>query len=360
MGKLAPLIMALVASLALAPWTIVFAINGAGIEISDWVVDWNDSVLQKALQSVSQSKNVLTEIDLFRFRLSPEGDVIATRPITAKHRELLRVASEKRLRKLGTVVNDTVTSTGRTVKLKDGALVHSILRTIPKQERLIAHIITLARREELDGIDIDFENLDSTDRGVFSQFLVTLGETLHADGKSLVVTAHPQVDSRIRKGSGAQDLRAIAAVADEVRVMAYHYHYANTKPGSAAPIPWVESIIKTAVHTVPPHKLTIAFYVGGWCWRQDARSGKQISFQDAQELANTFGAMIEWDERDQVPFFLASSANNLAQVWFENSHSLLQKIRLIRKHRLRGIALWHLGKEDPTLYGELKLENSLQ
>ncbi len=360
MSRLSPIAMILVATLALAPWKMVFATKDVGIEISGWIVDWNDSVLQKAFESVNQSKGKLTEIDLFRFRLSPEGDVIATRPITALHQELFRVAAEKKLKKLGTVVNDTVTAAGRTVKLKDGVLVHNILRTVPMRERLVADIITLARREKLDGIDIDFENLNPTDRSAFSQFLVMLGKTLHADGKSLVVTVHPQADSRIRKGRGAQDLRAIAAAADEVRIMAYHYHYANTEPGPVAPIPWVESIIETAVQLVPPHKLTVAFYVGGWCWRQDARFGKQISFQDAEELANTLGASIEWSAEDQVPFFETASAGNLTQVWFENSHSLMQKVRLVRKHCLKGIALWHLGKEDRALYRELGLENALQ
>ncbi len=328
----------------------------APLEVSAWIVDWNESLLREALQSVRKSKGVLTEIDLFRFRLSPDGQLTDTGPFTSLHRELLQAASERNLRRMATLVNDTVTADGRTVRLKDPALVHDLLGDPNRRAHLIAEIRAAISEQGFDGLDLDFEDLHAADREPFSEFVAELAGSLHRVSRRLVVTVHPQARPEQRDGPGAEDLAALAAVADEIRVMAYHYRYAETDPGPAAPAEWVRSLIEYTLTLVPPQRISLALYVGGWRW--NGKPGLQISFSEAKNLAHSLGVPTEWSAKEGTRHFRVSSPEGTTEVWYEDACSLALKTSLAERYHLRGIALWHLAAEDPDLFAALRSKGS--
>jgi spore germination protein YaaH len=316
------------------------------------VVAWSDAVLQESLRSLARSDGVLTETDLFRFHLSPQGDVIDSGPPSRVQRELLRAISTRGVRRLATLVNDTVGPDGQTIQLKDAAVVHDILARPERRARLITQIRTVLADEGFEGFDLDFENLHSADRETFSAFVRELASKLHDDDMRLVITVHPQARPEQRDGPGAQDLAALAKAADEIRMMAYHYHYEDTEPGAAAPLSWVQALIEHALQSVPPEKLSLALYVGGWRW--DGRPGAQVSFAEATDLARSLGAATERLPEDDVVHFHSASNGTRTEVWYEDACSLFHKAALAKRYHLRGIALWHLSEEDPRLFAALR------
>ncbi len=46
--------------------------------VSAWAVDWSASVLRDSLRSLEQGNGAIAEVDLFRWRLSPEGQLADT------------------------------------------------------------------------------------------------------------------------------------------------------------------------------------------------------------------------------------------------------------------------------------------
>lgn len=326
-------------------------------EISAWVVDWSDSLLRGTLLSLSRSDEILTGLDFFWYRLSPDGVLIPSSELTRLHREILHVSAQRSLSRMATLVNDTVAADGAVVRLKDPDLVHRILAEPAWRARLISQARAAVIDGNFDGLDLDFENLAVEDRDAFTNFAGELGQTLHRAGKRLVVTVQPPAHrSREEDSLPAQDLAGLAAAADEVRIMAYHLHFATTEPGPAAPLPWLDHLVQQALPAVSREKLSLAIYVGGWRW--SGGSGEQVSFLEAHDLARELGVRVEWSEVDSVPYFRATSDEGPVEVWFEDGCSLSRKIALAKRFGLRGVGLWHLGKEDPALFEALRSQSA--
>ncbi|MGH7856849.1 MAG: hypothetical protein ACREQY_05915, partial [Candidatus Binatia bacterium] len=163
------------------------------LRVAAWIVEWRDAHLTSAIESLDLSDRVLTEIDFFRFHFDPEGNLSAARPLTPAHRSLARVAAERGILRLATVVNDTVGRDRRAIRLKDPAVVHRILRDPARRQSLVADLRSLVGRGGYDGIDVDFEKLYARDRDAFSAFIAELAPAVHARGGRLVVTVHPRL-----------------------------------------------------------------------------------------------------------------------------------------------------------------------
>jgi spore germination protein YaaH len=319
------------------------------IYVSAWAVDWSEAALQDATASIERAGETIREIDLFRLRLSEEGALSDSGPMAASQDRLLRMAADRGMARTLTLVNDVSADPPRP---KDEDLVTRILADPGRQTALVAAIIDRLRTEAATALDLDFEQLHASDRDEFSRFVTELSARLHEDGKRLVVTVQPQLDAETRDGPGAQDLASLARAADEIRVMAYHVHYGTTDPGASAPLPWTRSLVENVLRSVPAQKLVLALYVGGWQWSKG--KGEQVSFAESRALAKTLGAKRQWSSTDQVPFFEGASPSGRVSVWYEDACSLSRKIELVRELKLRGVALWRLGQEDPAFYDVLR------
>jgi spore germination protein len=143
----------------------------------------------------------------------------------------------------------------------------SILHDPVRMKQHVAAIVGLVRQHHYAGIDIDYENLRAGDRRPFTAFITALGTALHADGKVLSValfakTTNAGVDQR----NLAQDYAAIGRVADQVRLMAYDYHWAASAPGPVAPLPWVRAVLKYAKSQIPARKVILGIPLYGYDW----------------------------------------------------------------------------------------------
>jgi spore germination protein YaaH len=322
---------------------------------SGWVVDWRDAHVVAAIRAIDEAFPALTEIDFFRLHFDPQGEVLGGNALDGLHLELAQRAARSGLRQLITLVNDVIAADGKAI-LKDPDVPHRILNDPQRRRRLVDTLRDVVRRGGYDGLDLDLENLYARDRDAFSLFVAELAEALHADKRRLVVTVQPQTRHEQRDGPGAQDLAAIARHADEVRVMAYHVHHDRTAPGPPAPLGWLERLIEHQLKLVPADKLSIAFYVGGWHWT--GHRARQIGHADAVALAQQFGVAPQWSDAEAMPYFRAQSADGTVEVWFENACSLIEKTRLAARHGVESIALWHIGKEDPTVHAALHTNTS--
>lgn len=91
------------------------------------------------------------------------------------------------------------------------------------RNRLITELSGLVQKENLDGIDIDFEHPRSTDDARFlAVFINQLSEVLHANGKRLSVAVHAKVHSITGTESGYVVYEPdMFRKADYVNIMAY-------------------------------------------------------------------------------------------------------------------------------------------
>src|SRR5262249_4337373 len=105
-------------------------------------------------------------------------------------------------------------------------LVGPMLHHREQMREQVRAITRPATAERLDGVDIDYEDLTASDREAFSTFISALASALHKRGKILAVDVFAKVsDAGYDQRNRAQDYRALGEAADQVRLMAYDYHW---------------------------------------------------------------------------------------------------------------------------------------
>jgi spore germination protein len=189
----------------------------------------------------------------------------------------------------------------------------------------VAAIVALVQRQHYAGIDIDYEDLRASDRNAFTAFITQLAGALHARGKVLSVDLFAKPDNHgYDQRNLAQDYHAIGAVADQVRLMAYEYHWASSAPGPIAPISWIRAVLRYAVTQIPAKKIILGVPLYGYDWADG--HGTPVSWLQAFQLSRRYGVKPHFDAASQSPWFdYTDSSGRRHVVWFENGPSTTAK-----------------------------------
>jgi spore germination protein YaaH len=237
---------------------------------------------------------------------------------------------------------------------RDGTWDPQLIQTVLHDPGLVAGhvqaIVTLVREQGFAGIDIDYEDLAAADRDVFSDFVARLADALHAAGKILTVDVFAKdSDEGYDPRNLAQDYAAIGAAADQVRLMAYDWHWQTSAAGPIAPADWVDRVLTYAVHEVPAQKIRLGIPTYGYGW--DATDGELVSWVQAYATSQAHGVPVHWDPTAQSPWFsYIDDQGTERTVWFENAYSIKAKLQLAQSYRIGGIYLWLVGDEDDGIW----------
>lgn len=237
----------------------------------------------------------------------------------------------------------------------DGALVHRIITDPATRAAHVAALTDAARAHRWPGLDLDYESLPGSDRAAYATFVDELAGALHRDHRRLSVTVHAKTsEPGDWGGAQAEDWQALGRAADEVRVMAYDYSYANSEPGAIAPLPWVEQVVRLAVSEIPRQKILLGVATYGYDWTA-GQPGRELQWADAEALAHARGVPVAWDPVTQSAWFAYTDDQGRPHtVWYENARSLAAKIDLATRYRLDGVSIWRLGGEDPGTWPTLR------
>jgi len=217
-------------------------------------------------------------------------------------------------------------------------------------------IVALVQREKYAGIDIDYEELHAGDRQAFTQFATDLAAALHKRGKVLSVAVFPQTAT---PGPGqpdaAQDYAALGRIADQVRVMAYNNHWANSAPGATAPISWVRAVMRYATSQMPASKVVLGVPLFGYDWPAGGSTpATTVSWLQALRLSRQYHASASYSKAAQAPYFSYVSDGRSHTVWFENAASSTAKFQVAKGSGAAGVYLWMYGYEDPGTWSSLR------
>jgi spore germination protein len=298
---------------------------------------------ERGLASLRRNQDLFEEVSPFWYSLDQDGRVVlADDAHTRVDRPAVRELQRRGIRVLPTVTN-----------LRNGDwapdLVRDMLHDPAAMRRHVGELVDIAVGEGYDGIDLDYESLRAADRDAYSAFLRALAAALHANGKLLTTSVHPKVsDAGYDERNAAQDFRAIGAAVDQVRVMAYDYHWETSPPGAVAPADWVEDVVAWTVTQIPPEKVVLGAALLGYDWV--GSTGSTVDHEMATALAATHRATIGRAADGSPWFTYRDKAGRAHTVWWEDAFSVAGKLRLVAKYRLRGAFFWRLGGEDPAVW----------
>ncbi|MFN8480953.1 MAG: glycosyl hydrolase family 18 protein [Kouleothrix sp.] len=302
-----------------------------GRYIAAWLPDSFDSTNR---QSFEANADILDEVSPFWYSTDARGNLL--HGADARDQTLIELAHSKNVLVLPTIHN-IVNGTDP---------IPAILSSPERRRQHVRNIVQEVVAHNYDGIDIDYELLDSSMRAAFSAFVTELGTALHAEGKQLTIAVHAKTSDYGGLG-GFQDWSVIGPAVDRMRIMTYDYHWRGGGPGPVAPVYWVREVAEYAKATVDPAKVVIGVPFYGYNWPTSGDATPQI-WEAINDLIQTYGLTVNFAESD---------ANGLIQenwitykgrkVWFATSRGLEAKISLVQELDLAGIAIWRLGGEDP-------------
>ena len=236
----------------------------------------------------------------------------------------------------------------------------NIMNDYEKRKKLIESIVNKCVEYELDGINIDFENMKSEDKDMYSRFIIELEPRLKEIGMvlSVDVTAPDGGDT----WSMCFDRHVIGNVADYTIFMAYDQNgSSSTKPGTTAGYNWVKLNLVKFLQTeeINPNKLILAvpLYTRIWTTNSDGKviSNNSLSIKNTEaEIPD--GITKQWNDELKQNYVTFSSGNNTKQIWIEDIDSLKAKISLMKENNLAGIASWEANMAYDDIWTMFKNE----
>lgn len=224
----------------------------------------------------------------------------------------------------------------------------TVLSNTAARQNLENQLVTYALKAGLDGINVDFESL-SEDVGIhFLQFLRELSIQCHEN--NLVLSVDNPVPEDF---TSHYDRAEQGKVVDYVIIMGYDEHYVGSDAGSVASLPWVEQGVKDTLAEVPAKRtiLAIPFYTRLWKTTDGgALTSEAIGMDQAQQAISDNGAETYWDKTTSQNYGTYEGDGATYQIWLEDSKSIAEKVKLIPKYKLAGVAEWKLGFENSGIW----------
>ena len=224
----------------------------------------------------------------------------------------------------------------------------TVLSNTAARQNLENQLVTYALKAGLDGINVDFESL-SEDVGIhFLQFLRELSIQCHEN--NLVLSVDNPVPEDF---TSHYDRAEQGKVVDYVIIMGYDEHYVGSDAGSVASLPWVEQGVKDTLSEVAAQRtiLAIPFYTRLWKTTDGgALTSEAIGMDQAQQTISDNGAETYWDKKTSQNYGTYEGDGATYQIWLEDSKSIAEKVKLIKKYKLAGVAEWKLGFENSGIW----------
>ncbi|MGN8888650.1 glycosyl hydrolase family 18 protein [Blautia sp. HCP28S3_G10] len=222
------------------------------------------------------------------------------------------------------------------------------LSQLSSRQNIISQLIQAAAGVGLDGINVDFESLSEDAGPHFLEFLRELSIECHKN--NLVLSVDNPVPEDF---TSHYDRKEQGLVVDYVIIMGYDEHYVGSEAGSVASLPWVEKGVQDTLAEVSAQRtvLAIPFYTRLWKTTGGALTSEAIGMDEAQQTLVDYGAEAVWDGSvGQNYATFESSDGSTYQIWLEDASSIAEKVKLISKYNLAGVAEWKLGFENSSIW----------
>lgn len=255
-----------------------------------------------------------------------------------------------------------------------------IVKDATQRQLLINQILLWISTYDLDGINIDFEDMNPDSKQLFINFCQEL-KTAMPEGMplSVAVTVKLVSESAATNTWQAYDRGGIAQVVDYITVMTYDEHKSSTKKPVAS-IEWVDLHIRRLLEEIPSEKLVMGIPFHGVDYRAEVVNAETLTLNplwkssgvtatvfelnkllEFGEYADRYGSDSQktivldyWISRGSWVADLGISNYSFVDtdgiqhsIWIDDENSIYQKARLANDYNLAGVAIWKksLGTE---------------
>lgn len=234
----------------------------------------------------------------------------------------------------------------------------NILNSYTKRQELIQSIVEKCALYDIDGINIDFENMYQDDKDKFSRFIIELVPRMQEMG--VVVSVDVTAPDGDPNWSLCYDRNVIGDVADYLVFMAYdQYGTSSTKPGTTAGFNWIETSLKKIIDydEVDTEKIILGmpFYTRQWTIASDGTiKGRGVVPMMNTKIPNNVEK--QWDDELKQYYIEYKSGKDTIKMWIEDGTSIKEKVSLVSKYNLGGTSCWRKDMETSNVWTIIKEE----
>lgn len=250
--------------------------------------------------------------------------------------------------------------------------IHGVVSSPTNRANAIDNLLEQVLAMGADGVDIDFEGMDTADKDDLVTFMAELTAAFEAEITDPWITlATPAID-----WGGAYDYDELIYNSSGLFIMGYAYHWSGGDPGPVAPkegggawsnysLTWTVEDYMTYGGEENRKEIYLGLPLYGRDWPSTSDSvpgtatddGVAIWIEDAIDDAATHGEL--WDATTSTPYYVYQSGG-WHQVWYDNADSVMSKIDLVEDYDLGGFGFWALQYDgnDPELWDAIEALNN--
>lgn len=232
-----------------------------------------------------------------------------------------------------------------------GDTVDEVLAYTSKRETAVSQLIAYAKETGIDGINLDFEKImvpEESENAArnYMQFVRELSQACHQNNLIL------SIDNYVPMYTKHYDRAEQNVFADYLVIMGYdEYTAGSAEAGPGASIGFVEQGITDTLVSVSNTKVIngIPLYTRVWKTTPD---GLQIDgnygMSTIQEIVQSHNVAPTYMEEMGLNYVAYQSDvdGNQYQMWIEDETAVKNKMELIKKYDLAGVACWKLGQQE--------------
>ncbi len=233
-----------------------------------------------------------------------------------------------------------------------GVNINEILSYTSKREKLINELISEVIKYNIDGINIDFEQISRDSATHYIQFIRELSVKCRNNGIVLSIDNYVPTDY-----SAYYDREEQGVVADYVIIMAYDEHTnGSDESGSVSSIGFVTDAVEKTLTMVPKERIIIGIPFYTRLWKEVTANGSKEISSEAYSMTNAAGLMadnsveLKWDEAVGQYYGQYAVDDITYRMWLEEEKSIEAKMKIISRADVAGVAAWKLGLEKSAVW----------
>ncbi len=294
--------------------------------------------------------DLLSHISVFDFHANADGSI--DNPPGWPWTDLINKSHENGVKVIATIVNF------------NSSEIHTLLTNDNAKTTLFGNILTIIQQYYLDGVNIDFENINTSDRGmILVSFMGELTAYIHNINPSYEISfASPPVNW------GGWDFAGLANSCDYLFIMGYNFWGGwSITSGPCSPLTGGNyNIMKVLseeysdIVSDTPDKLILGVPYYGNSWITEDNTAYSAVIDHLRQPK--YKSAIVQAEQDSMCWDLISNTswsvdnNTIKQIWFDSDSSLSLKYQLAIENQLKGVGMWALGYDGnrPELWQALR------
>ena len=240
------------------------------------------------------------------------------------------------------------------------------VQALVNRDKLSSQIATAIEQHNLDGVDVDIENVTDEHRTMYTDFVRLLKKKLPV-GKIVSVAVAANPNGWTVGWHGSYDYKNLANYADYLMIMNYDESYQGGPEGPVASSTFFTKSIQYALNQgVPKEKIVVGIPFFGRYWKVGSvLGGIGITAKNVEYLIKNYDAVTHYDESAESAFAVVTIKPSdpeptvlgnrkltagVYRIWYDNERAVYFKLSTINSFDVKGAGSWALGQENTDIW----------